>query len=157
MELFWIEIQMKIYLLCSIGGMICGFLIALLIFGKTGNRPGNQTVTLIHSDTVFIIKPAEPLIITRIKAKITPVRDTLILTQPFIAAVDTIINDDTLTAGYEYPDNVFSIDLRRKPDSVMVRTVTINTPTIKKRAWWEVPVYVAGGVLAGYFFGSISR
>jgi hypothetical protein len=75
----------------------------------------------------------------------------------FIATVDTIMKEDTLAVSYEFPQNIFEIDLRRKPleEKTIIKYVTITEEVEKPEAWWVHPAWAVGGLLVGYGLGSI--
>lgn len=120
----------------------------------TGIRTA-ATHTILKTDTIYREVASEPFVINKIKTRIIYQKDTIILTQPFTAVVDTIINRDTLHTEFSFPENSFSMLLLRKPDTVMVQKITtIETPP-QKSNWWEVPLSILGGAALGYAFGRI--
>jgi hypothetical protein len=104
-------------------------------------------------DTV-LIAPSKPVAIHRAKPRLIKTSDSIIKTTPFQAKVDTIVNFDTIKAVYEYPQNLFSLVLKKKPDSLKVRTIIIYKPLEKEAKWWELPAGIAGGILLGVLVGS---
>lgn len=110
----------------------------------------------IFRDTVFTEAPREPLIIEKVRTKIKYRTDTLLLTAPFEARIDTVIKYDTIRAGFNWPENIFSLSVRMPPDTLKFsRALEIRTIE-KPRPWWELPAAVAGGFLTGYFVSSIN-
>ena len=73
----------------------------------------------------------------------------------FKSSIDTILRQDTIKVSYEYPNNVFELLVRKKPDSI--RTITeIHLKEVEKvEAWYIKPSIFLGGVLIGYVGGKI--
>jgi len=119
----------------------------LLIFSHKHNEPIIQEKQI--RDTILQVIPAEPIIIEKTIAKITYIRDTIIQTQPFVAQLDTVIKYDTIRMGYQFPENYFSLEYRKHPDTL--KTEIITRTIEKKPKWWEEPAYFIGGFILGYF------
>lgn len=131
-----------------------------------------KTDTLYICDTV--LKTAEPVLVEKAKAVVKK-RDwrlgtggwkdsNAIASNPqnpvsFMATLDTIINADTLHAEFEYPEALFTILLKRRPDSTFIKTRLIERTlyATKERASWEIPVYVGAGLLGGFLLGRIVK
>lgn len=101
-----------------------------------------------------ITKYQKPIIIEKIKAQIVYKHDTIIQTKPFIARIDTVIMYDTIKASYEFPENYFSLLVKRKPD-------TVYTNTIYRTEYQEIkrPLYIdilshTGAILSGFLIGN---
>lgn len=104
----------------------------------------------VKCDTVYIEKL--PLIIRDIKPKIIYRKkiDTLV-EYSFTARIDTVIQKDTISVTYKFPENAFSeIYYKPQPYPLITKTETI----IKERPWYEAPAYLLGGLLTGYLLGS---
>lgn len=129
-----------------------------------------KTDTLYICDTV--LRTAEPVLVEKAKANIrnresgigNQGKETLPNSQfpipnSFVATLDTIINADTLHAEFEYPEALFSILLKRRPDSTFIKTIFIDRTIYaqKERASWEIPVYVGVGVIGGFLLGRIVK
>lgn len=131
-----------------------------------------KTDTLYLCDTV--LRTAEPVIVEKAKARISrqltafsfqQEKDSALADsrQPtadsFTATLDTIINADTLHAEFEYPEALFSIMLKRRPDSTFIKTAFIDRTIYaqKERASWEIPVYVGAGIVGGFLLGRIVK
>lgn len=113
--------------------------------------------TEIVRDTIINTVQQPPIIIYKAKPVIEYQTDydTVIITKPFIAKIDTVIIRDTVHAEYVFPQNTFSMILKRKPDSVVTfREYVIKTEYIKD-AWWEKPAWATGGILLGYLLGKV--
>ena len=139
------------------------FAIIIAISFLTGLLTGNSC-----SDTVRIVKNREiirdtiikeiklpPVRIVKAKPVIKIVRDTVIETKPFIASLDTIAINDTVKMQYEFPENYFSLQVMRKPDSVRLEKLTLIEKTMENGNWWEKPAYFTGGALLGLIIGLI--
>ncbi len=108
----------------------------------------------IVTDTVVKIIKRKPIIINKVKTKIIHTRDTVIITKPFVALLDTILRLDTVSAKFQYPENLFSVAIRSHQDSIKMESVTIYKTIERKSPWWEVPAYILGGVATGYLIGA---
>ncbi|MGA2296005.1 MAG: hypothetical protein ABSG15_00470 [FCB group bacterium] len=108
--------------------------------------------TEIH-DTIFKIVPSKPLTLTKVKTKIVKVSDSSIVTHPFVAKIDTIVLRDTIRAAFEFPQNLMSLQINKKPDSMLVARTTLITTVEKERPWWETASYIIGGAFVGYLIG----
>jgi hypothetical protein len=137
------------------------FVFSSFFIGRCTNEPDaiiNKEI-VVKYDTLIKLVPTEPLKIEKVKTKLVYKSDTIIQTMPFISELDTIIKQDTIKTLFFYPDNIFSLDIRRKPDSVKCLTVTLEKEITKeeKRPWWETPAYIIGGAAIGYIFGILKR
>lgn len=139
------------YLFC----IIIGFVAAIYIMPrKEISLREPYAIERIVTDTVIKIIKRKPIVINRVKTKIIYTRDTVIITKPFIASLDTILRQDTVSAKYQYPENLFSIAIRNRPDSIKVEQVTIIKTIEREQPWWEVPAYILSGVATGYLIGA---
>jgi hypothetical protein len=102
---------------------------------------------------MVLVKQSDPIVIEKAKTKLVYKNDTVILTKPFVALIDTIIKTDTVFASYDFPDNNFNLLIKRKPDSTIVQTITITKEVMKERSWWETPAYILGGTVVGFVIG----
>jgi hypothetical protein len=103
------------------------------------------------TDTVIVNRPSEPIIINKVKLKTVKVSDTIYKSEAFAATLDTVIKSDTIKAKYEFPNNNFSLDIKRKPDSILIKTVLIqNEAKIKNVSLYEKVILFIGGLAAGY-------
>ncbi len=108
----------------------------------------------IKIDTLFIEKPAEPIIVEKIKPKLIYSRDTIIQTQPFTAMIDTVIQRDTIRINYQFPENMLDLEIFPKPDSIEIRNIFITKEVEKKVEWWQMPAGILSGVVLGFLIGS---
>jgi hypothetical protein len=105
---------------------------------------------VIIRDTVLkIIKP-DPIIINKIRTRLIRTADTIIRTNPFRAELDTILQRDTIRMFYEFPANLLSLDIRRKPDTSLTHNITLLPEPSASKNWWESPAILAIGVIIGY-------
>ena len=126
------------------------------IFEKSRLKPFSQIIQYekeIKRDTVVKLKPQKPLIIYKTKMKLVKTSDSLIKTYPFVAKLDTMLQQDTIRANYEFPQNLFTLEIKRKPDSIKIETIEKIKTIADKKQWWEAPAYVLSGVLLGYLIG----
>jgi hypothetical protein len=80
------------------------------------------------------------------------VYDTTYKVKPFIACLDTVLpTKDTLDARYYFPENVFDILVRPKPDTVEIKWIT-KVEKESESIWIKVGV-AAAGLGVGYLFG----
>jgi hypothetical protein len=129
----------------------------LLSYLSCQPKPIVITKTETKIDTVIKVLPSEPIVITKMKAKIVYVRDTIIETKPFVAQIDTIIKYDTIQAKYEFPENYFSLLVRPKPDSIRTVTITVKEGYEIEPPWYETPLTFFAGVGAGVLLKSVLK
>lgn len=110
---------------------------------------------VVLRDTVIKIVPQEPIVITKTKAKIIKTRDTILMAAPFVMAFDTIVQRDTITASFEYPEQLFSLAIRRTADTNYTERIFITREKPAAKTFWETPLAVIGAVAAGYLIGRI--
>lgn len=139
---------MNKYILSGFLLLLLGIFFGYLLFNKHGTN--NIIETKIKFDTVYKEVPSEPIIIEKIVAKTQYVRDTLIVTQAFVAKADTIIQRDTIRLMYSFPENYFAMQYFPKPDTMRIPRQTIITTQQRKRTWWEIPVCVVSGAAVGW-------
>jgi len=136
-------------------GLILLIIALLLCFllGRSSKNCNDTVQTVLKRDTVIIVKQSEPIVIEKAKTRIVYTKDTVLLTKPFVAIIDTIVKKDTVFAKFEYPLNSFDLWIKRKPDSTMIQTITITKEVIKERPWWEASAYTLGGAVLGFVLG----
>ncbi len=132
--------------------LLCIITLSFLL-GSASKHCDKVITSTTKRDTVVIVKQSEPIIIEKVKPKIIIKKDTLILTKPFVAIVDTIIRRDTLFAKYEFPQNSFDLLIRKKQESSIVQTIYITKEIVKDRPWWEASAYTLGGTIVGFLIG----
>ncbi len=133
----------------------------MFFLGRCTSEKEIQYVTKVEKDTTekIIEKPADPLELNKAKAKIVYIKeiDTLIVTKPFVASVDTIIRKDTVFVSYNLLDNTFDFHLKPHPDSLRIQTITITTEKLKETPWWETTLYALSGFAVGAIAGKIVK
>jgi hypothetical protein len=135
-------------------------IIASLFIGLILGRNCSDKVRIVKDRQVIrdtIIKEIKlpPVRIVKAKPIIKVIKDTVIETKPFIASLDTIAKYDTVKMQYEFPENYFSLEVMRKPDSVRLEKLTVIEKTTQDSNWWEKPAYFTGGALLGILIGLI--
>ena len=141
--------------------------IVLLLGGWLGRTLFPKTVTKYRDvvveyrdttrDTTISWKERR-LISVRDTGRIVYLRDTIIETRPFVASLpDSLYDGDTLNVDYYYPNNMFEVMLRRRPEKVETVTnyITITKEVEKPEAWYIKPLWTTGGLLIGFGLGSI--
>ena len=135
--------------------------LSLFFVGRCTKDPDRivETKTEIVRDTIINIVQQPPIVIYKAKPVIEYQTDydTVIVTKPFIARVDTIIVRDTIHAEYTFPQNTFSMVLKRKPDSIFTYKEYVIKTEYMKEPWYEKPLYATGGLLLGYFLGGMGK
>jgi hypothetical protein len=141
-----IEILIPFFLL----GIFLGF---LLFFVQQCNSEPKVEIKYIEKtkyyyDTTIIDGIAPPPII--IKKNIPIVRiDTVyldkkdIIINPFSVCIDTVEQKDTLRVCYSYPEQNFSVVLKKTPPIIKVITITKDN-YIESSDWSKVLYFVAG-------------
>lgn len=135
-------------------------IIVSIIIGFLSGKSCSNDIKVVKDRVVFrdtIIKEIKlpPLKIVKTKSVIKILRDTFIVTKPFVASLDTIAINDTVKMQYEFPENNFSLHVMRKPDSVKFEKLTVIESAIQEGLWWEKPAYFTGGALLGIIIGLI--
>ncbi len=114
-------------------------------------------VVQIKRDTILKKVKSKPLILEKVKTKIIHTKDTLIITKPFKAIVDTVIKRDTVFAQFQYPQNLFSLSIKSKPDTIKTYSIIYKELKEKKEKWWEKPLIIFSSLTAGYLIGTSSK
>jgi hypothetical protein len=84
---------------------------------------------LITYDTLLNIK--KDTIIIQKEGEITYLRDTLIITKPFISKIDTSIRNRLIKIDYSFPENNFNVNLIKTDTSKLVMKEYESQPTNK--------------------------
>lgn len=138
----------------NITPILTGIVVVLLIylfFHKP--QPIIQEVVKVKRDTILV--PAEPIVIENAVTRIRYVRDTIIVTKPFIAELDTIIKFDTVYMAYHYPENLMNLWIRKKPDSLFRDTIIItNTIPAERSIWTDILTHTTVGIIS-FLLGGI--
>ncbi|MBI5325033.1 MAG: hypothetical protein HZB41_07160 [Ignavibacteriae bacterium] len=138
----------------------CLIIIVSIVIGFLAGNSCSDNVRVIRDREIIrdtIIKEIKfpPVKIVKAKPVIKFIRDTIIETKPFEAILDTIAKSDTVRLKYEFPENYFSLEVSRKPDSLLIENLTIIDKTTVNGNWWEKPAYFTGGTLIGIIIGLI--
>ena len=134
--------------------LIAAIIIVLLFLPQYSAEHGHDSVKIVR-DTIIKLLPSKPVIIEKKKTKIIKLSDTVIRYHPFRSVVDTVIMRDTIHSFYEFPSGIFTLNIRRKPDTLRVSKVVVYRTKQEKEKWWEKPLMIMGGVLAGYTIGRV--
>ncbi len=111
---------------------------------------------MLRVDTIEIVKPKEKIIIRKAKPKIIYRRDTIFQTTPFVANFDTIMNKDTISINYKFPENTLDFSILSVPDTFYVPKYVYSFEK-KKAEWWEKPVVFLLGATLGYILCKTKR
>jgi|GEM_PF-4721215 hypothetical protein len=123
--------------------------LAYFLGRSNGKAVYYKTETLV--DTQYIVKTQEPVVIEKVKTKIKYLRDTMIVTKPFEAKLDTVLRNDTISLSYIYPTNEFSMRYSKKADTALLVNIKTRESQIirEEEAWWKAPLlYISGFVSA---------
>ncbi|GAB1370398.1 hypothetical protein MASR1M45_04590 [Candidatus Kapaibacterium sp.] len=111
---------------------------------RSGNKDNN--IGNIVIDTIYKERVIEPIVAKKISAR--RIKSSQV-DSSFRAVADTVINKDTISISYAYPEDYFDFEMRHAPDSLMQRVITINRDIVIPEPWWENPLYFAVGLIAG--------
>jgi len=130
--------------------IILSIIICLLLILHFVNKNEIKSIVTYQHDTLYIVKEAEPVIIERAKTKIKYVKDTVIQTQPFVAELDTIVRQDTIYSSFIFPENLLSLEIRKKPDTTKIEQITIIKEIPQKKSWWKESMIFISGCATGF-------
>lgn len=149
---------------------LCGWLAGRYMHGGSDVICTYDTIvkTVVVDRPSVYIKNAPAEIIT--KEKIKQVIDTLIvsdtiraydtayLVRPFIACLDTVLpSRDTLDARYYFPENMFDIFFKPKPDTIQTQWITkIEKEKETESVWVKIGIGSAG-IILGYILGGNNK
>lgn len=125
-------------------------LIGLFYFAYQNNYSNNSIKYKV--DTLIKIIPQKEIKIVEAKPRIKYIRDTLILTPPFIAEVDTVVQRDTIYASFQFPENLMSINFKTARDSIKIPQITVERMN-QERNWYEIGAAAVGGIILGIILG----
>jgi len=140
-----------------LAGIAIGIIISVIYSGLQVDKTKTRIIDRIVRDTVVEVRQKEPLVIEKTKLKIVTQRDTIIRFKPFKASLDTILRTDSLKLEYLYPENIFSMAMRFRPDTVASESSMIFFHEEKKEGWWEIPAEISGGLAAGLIIGLLIK
>lgn len=133
------------YILLAILAAIVGFGIADKYFPTTNIVRTTDTITVV----------TEPIILEKITPELIYRSDTVIVTKPFIAIVDTVYKTDTIQVSYLFPENEMSIAIKMATDTIYNQRIE---PVIcKESKWWETPAIATGGLIIGILISNTSK
>ncbi|MFP4368600.1 MAG: hypothetical protein ACLFR2_03385 [Candidatus Kapaibacterium sp.] len=144
---------MKTHIIILILALSATFVLGY-IMGEKYSDQGIISDTIIIRDTVVKYKQRDPMIIKEAVPKLVYHRDTLLLYKPFTAILDTIVIRDTVQANYKFPENKFSLFISHSPDTLVSINSSVLRELPKKDPWWEKPLLILSGTLAGYLIGN---
>lgn len=133
------------YILIAILAAIIGFGVADKYFPTTNILRITDTITVV----------TEPIILERITPTIVYRSDTVIVTKPFIATIDTVYKTDTIQVSYLFPENEMSIAIKMATDTIYNQR--IETTICKESKWWEAPAIATGGLIIGILISNASK
>lgn len=131
--------------------IVAGFIIYIFIHDFTRSKSNIEYKNIIFRDTVKIRVASEPIIISKVKLKTVKMSDTVYTSPAFDAVLDTIIKSDTIKAKYEYPDNLFTMEVKKKPDSIQIQKIYIQNvqkDDISEISWWKKVLIIIAGAAA---------
>jgi hypothetical protein len=131
-----------------------GFLIADLLMPEKETIIREPFSGSVKIDTIIKVIEKEPIILEKVRTQIIKQKDTLIQTFPFVAHVDTVIKYDTIKVMYEYPQNLFSLRISSRSDTLALQKMIITELIKVEKPWWEAPAYIAAGTVLGYILVS---
>jgi hypothetical protein len=126
------------------------FIALLYLFNSNKSNINNQ---IIKRDTVIKYIEHKPININNKKAKIKYIKDTIISTKPYEASLDTIINKDTISLSYIYPDNIFNLNINKSIDTLKYEREIITNNNNKDSNWFDIAIAGLSGVILGYILG----
>lgn len=125
-----------------------------LLVSKTCNNTKIETHEVVRVDTIEVIKPVEKIVIQKAKPKIKYVRDTIVVAQPFIAQLDTIVHSDTISAKFLFPQNIFDIEIAHKADTFRLPQIVVSHKNQSNHPFDKFTPFVVG-VALGFLIGKI--
>lgn len=137
-------------------------LIALMLYLYFSKPPivKERLVEILKADTIerVIVKEGRKIYLKKdamIEYKTVFIADTIydsiLVTKPFIARLDTIIQD-TINISYEYPENKFEFIFRACPDTLIHKDIVIEVNKEKTfyEKYIEKPLWFTVGVLTSF-------
>lgn len=124
------------------------------------NELNNRVINAVKFDTLYkYIEIEKPTIRFKEVAKIQYIQDTLYLTNPFIATLDTVLDLDTINVNYTFPANLFELKLAFKKDSIKTNEIYVTryeTKVVERPMWLDILSHT-GASLFGFSIGYISK
>ncbi|MCX6148342.1 MAG: hypothetical protein NTW25_13995 [Candidatus Kapabacteria bacterium] len=127
------------------------FIALIYLFNESNNKDINNQI--IKRDTVLKYIEHKPINVNNKKAKIKYIKDTIISTKPYEASLDTIINKDTISLSYIYPDNIFNLNINKSIDTLKCEREIITNNNNKDSNWFDIAIASISGIILGYILG----
>lgn len=141
-------------IVCTVAGILLGSLLETSCVPR-GTQIVHDTVThVVPGERVYVEGPARVRYVrdtVRINGTVVE-HDTVYTTAPFVATLDTLINQDTISLAYRFPQHAFAIDLRSAPDTLRVPMPVRIIEDHKRPVWLDVLTHVGAAAL-GYAIG----
>ena len=145
----------KIFI-AAIISFIAGFVLSLMLLPEKETIIKEPIVVReIKTDTLIKYVQKKHIVLREAKTKIIVLTDSLLNCEnkPFTAILDTIVDQDTIQVDFKYPDNLISLLIKQKPDSIYYEKVYLTNTVQGSKEWWETPALISGGALVGFIIG----
>ncbi len=103
--------------------LFIAFVLIILSFYSGYNLKKDNLIIENNVDTIFELK-IDTLFIKK-KAKIIYMKDTIILTKPFDAEIDTTINNNLIKINYSFPENIIKFNLIRQDSLITLHRIKV--------------------------------
>lgn len=103
--------------------LFIAFVLIILSFYSGYNLKKDNLIIENNVDTIFELK-IDTLFIEK-KAKIIYMKDTIILTKPFDAEIDTTINNNLIKINYSFPENIIKFNLIRQDSLITLHRIKV--------------------------------
>lgn len=130
--------------------MILTGIILYLYENKYNKYINNQVIT---KDTITKYIYNKEIKINKSKGKINILKDSNIITKSFESTFDTIVNKDTISLSYVYPDNNFNLNINKSIDTLKIEREII-TNNYENKNWYELIIASIGSLIFGYIIGN---
>ncbi len=107
---------------------------------------------LVRVDTVEIVKVVEKVQIRKAKPRIIYKNDTIYRCNGFIARLDTVVQKDTITVSYEFPEHLFNIEIARGNDTLRIPSFHYSLQK-KEKTWLDYAAPFIIGTAIGFVLG----
>lgn len=103
--------------------LFIAFILIILSFYSGYNFMKDNLIIENKIDTIFELK-IDTLFIEK-KAKIIYKKDTIILTKPFNAEIDTTIKNNLIKINYSFPENIIKFNLVRQDSLITLHKIKL--------------------------------
>jgi hypothetical protein len=103
--------------------LFIAFILIILSFYSGYNFKKDNLIIENKIDTIFELK-TDTLFIEK-KAKIIYKKDTIILTKPFDAEIDTTIKNNLVKINYSFPENIIKFNLIRQDSLITLHKIKV--------------------------------